>query len=58
MVQKFSLSFIANQMGLIILLVDKHLGPMMVSRYDYGKAMMYQNLTNIETYDVTKEEAT
>ena len=43
----------------MVLLSDKNLGPMVVNRDDYVKAMMDQHLSNRNTYEViTKEEAT
>ena len=58
MVQKNSLNFIRNQKDLTILLSDKNLGPMVVNRDDYIKAMMEQHLSNRNTYEIiTKEEA-
>ena len=42
----------------MILLSDKNLGPMVVNRDDYVKAMMEQHLSNRGTYEIiTKEEA-
>ena len=44
MVQKISLNFIRNQKNLMILLLDKNLGPMVVNRDDYAKEIMDQHL--------------
>ena len=58
MVQKNSLKFLRNQKELMILLSDKNLGPMVVHRVDYVKAMMEQHLSNRNTYEIiTKDEA-
>ena len=58
MVQKNSLKFLRNQKELMILLSDKNLGPMVVHREDYVKAMMEQHLSNKKTCEIiTKDEA-
>ena len=42
----------------MILLSDKNLGPIVVNRDDYVKAMMDQHLSNRSTYEIiTKDEA-
>ena len=42
----------------MILLSDKNLGPMVVNRDDYFKAMMDQHLSNRSTYEIiTKDKA-
>ena len=57
MVQKNSLNCISNQKDLKILSSDKNLGPIVVNRDDYVKAMMDRHLSNRSIYEIfTKKE--
>ena len=52
MVQKSVLNFIRNQKCLMILSLDKNLGPMVVNRDDYVKEMMEQHSSNRGTHEI------
>ena len=58
MAQNNGLNFIRNQKDLMILFSDKNIGPMVVNRDDYTKAMMDQHLSSRSACEiVAKEEA-
>ena len=53
---KIILNIIQNQKELQMLLVDKNLGPMLVSRDDCVKAIADQHFSDMSTYEIISME--